>query len=107
MIGSLYNNALRRAEEGRYDDAIVRLHRCTEIISEKDLELRGSGEFFGTRQHGIPEFKIANLFEDIDLLKLAQGISFKIIGKDPLLVSPENAQLRKMVREKFSDRIEL
>ncbi len=77
------------------------------IISEKDLELRGSGEFFGTRQHGIPEFKIANLFEDIDLLKLAQGISFKIIGKDPLLVSPENAQLRKMVREKFSDRIEL
>ena len=38
LIGSLYNNALRRAEEGRYDDAIVRLHRCTEIISEKDLK---------------------------------------------------------------------
>ena len=77
------------------------------IISEKDLELRGSGEFFGTRQHGIPEFKIANLFEDIELLKLAQAISFKIIGKDPFLEKPENVQLKKMVKEKFNDRIEL
>lgn len=77
------------------------------IISEKDLELRGSGEFFGTRQHGIPEFKIANLFEDIDVLKQAQGIAMEIIDKDPTLESTENELLRKMVEEKFKNRIEI
>ncbi|WP_406242142.1 ATP-dependent DNA helicase RecG [Tissierella carlieri] len=41
-------------------------------ISEKDLELRGPGEFFGTRQHGLPELKVANLFTDMDILKVAQ-----------------------------------
>lgn len=77
------------------------------IISEKDLELRGSGEFFGTKQHGIPEFKIANLFEDIALLKQAQGIAIEIIDKDPLLESEENKLLKKLVNEKFKDRIEI
>ena len=67
------------------------------IISEKDLELRGSGEFFGTKQHGIPEFKIANLFEDIALLKQAQGIAIEIIDKDPLLESEENKLLKKFI----------
>jgi len=77
------------------------------IISEKDLELRGTGEFFGTKQHGIPEFKIANLFEDINLLKLVQAIAIEIIGKDPLLEKEENMPLRKLVDEKFKDRIEI
>ena len=77
------------------------------VISEKDLELRGSGEFFGTRQHGIPEFKIANLFEDIDTLKMVQAIAMEIINKDPLLEKEENKVLQKMINEKFKDRIEI
>lgn len=77
------------------------------IISEKDLELRGSGEFFGTRQHGIPEFKIANLFEDINLLKQAQAVAIEIIDKDTLLEKQENSLLKKLVEEKFKDRIEI
>lgn len=77
------------------------------VISEKDLELRGSGEFFGTRQHGIPEFKIANLFEDIDMLKYVQGLAFRIVDKDPNLEDPENKLLKKMVDEKFRNRIEI
>ncbi len=77
------------------------------IISEKDLELRGSGEFFGTRQHGIPEFKIANLFEDIQILKGVQAISLEIINKDPLLESKENERLKKLVDNKFKNRIEI
>ena len=77
------------------------------IISEKDLELRGTGEFFGTRQHGIPEFKIANLFEDIKELKLVQTIAIQIIEKDPKLEKEENQLLRKMVDKKFGERIDI
>ena len=77
------------------------------IISEKDLELRGSGEFFGTRQHGIPEFKIANLFEDIDLLKHVQAIAIQIINDDKTLEKEDNILLKKMVDSKFKNRIEI
>ena len=72
------------------------------VISEKDLKLRGSGEFFGTKQHGIPEFKIANLFEDIDLLKQVQTIAFQIINDDKTLEKKENILLKKMVDNKFN-----
>ena len=77
------------------------------IISEKDLELRGSGEFFGTKQHGLPEFKIANLFEDIKLLKLVQNISIKILQEDPMLEKEKNEKLKKIVDEKLKNRIEI
>ena len=77
------------------------------IISEKDLELRGSGEFFGTKQHGLPEFKIANLFEDIEMLKMVQSLAIRIIEKDEKLEKTENKLLNKMVEKKFKDRIEI
>ena len=77
------------------------------IISEKDLELRGSGDFFGTMQHGLPEFKIANLFEDVKILKLVQEISSEIINNDPKLEKEENNKLKKLVNEKFTKRIEI
>ena len=77
------------------------------IISEKDLELRGSGDFFGTEQHGLPEFKIANLFEDIKILKDVQTIAIKIINDDPKLEKEKNIKLNKLVKEKFTSRIEI
>ena len=77
------------------------------IISQKDLELRGSGDFFGTMQHGIPEFKIANLFTDIDVLKLVQGVAISVVDKDPKLEKEENKLLKELVKDKFTDRIEI
>ena len=77
------------------------------VIAEKDLELRGSGEFFGTKQHGIPEFKIANLFTDIEMLKEVQAIVNEILSKDPNLELPENKILNNMVESKFKTRIEI
>jgi len=77
------------------------------IIAEKDLELRGSGEFFGTRQHGIPEFKIANLFEDMTILKLVQSLAVKIENEDPKLELEKNKELKKLIQDKFTNRIEI
>ena len=77
------------------------------IISEKDLELRGSGDFFGTAQHGIPEMKIANLFEDISELKEVQKLANEIMKEDYALTSEKNIKLKKAIKDKFSDRIEI
>ena len=77
------------------------------VISEKDLELRGSGDFFGTAQHGVPELKIANLFENIHELKEIQEIASQIILGDPYLEQEKNYRLKKLIEEKFTSRIEI
>lgn len=77
------------------------------IISEKDLELRGSGDFFGTMQHGLPEFKIANLFEDVDILAKVQQVSTNILLDDPKLEQEKNILLKRLIRDKFAKRIEI
>ena len=77
------------------------------IISEKDLELRGSGDFFGTEQHGLPEFKIANLFEDIGILKKVQKLALDIMDDDPLLEKEKNKKLNYLIKDTFGSRIEI
>ena len=71
-------------------------------ISEKDLEIRGPGEFFGTRQHGLPEMKIGNFFTDMDVLKETQDEAAKILSADPQLTNPEHKLLQTAITETFA-----
>ncbi|MGL5753633.1 MAG: ATP-dependent DNA helicase RecG, partial [Paraclostridium sp.] len=75
-------------------------------ISEKDLEIRGPGEFFGTRQHGLPELKVANIFKHMKILKIAQQEARYIISEDVKLQSYDNKNLKQIVLKKFENRLE-
>lgn len=74
-------------------------------ISEQDLKLRGPGDFFGTRQHGLPEMRIANLFEDRDILAMSQEAAKKIMAEDRHLESEKYSGLRKRAESIISDDI--
>ena len=71
------------------------------VIAQKDLELRGPGDLLGTRQHGLPDLKIANLAADGKILKEANACAREILAADPNLEKPENDDLRAKVREMF------
>lgn len=72
-------------------------------IAEKDLELRGPGDFFGIRQSGLPEFKIANLLTDVKILKDSQEAAKALILKDPNL--NDNPKIKKVLFEKFGEQL--
>ena len=63
-------------------------------IADKDLELRGPGEFFGSRQHGLPEMKIASFTENMDTVRQTHAAAKKILADDPTLSKPENKGLK-------------
>ncbi len=67
------------------------------VISEKDLKLRGPGEFFGIRQHGLPELKIADLYKDMAILKEAQAAAAELLKRDRLLEAAEHQLLKEHI----------
>ena len=77
------------------------------VIAEEDLKLRGPGEIFGTRQHGIPELNIADLVKNVDVLDKVRGLAEDIIDKDPKLGEPENLELKERIKRMFGDNISL
>jgi ATP-dependent DNA helicase RecG len=76
-------------------------------LAEEDLRLRGPGEFFGTRQHGLPELKVGNIVEDYDLLKLTASDARALIAEDPSLSDPRFRKLRRQVLDRFGETLEL
>jgi ATP-dependent DNA helicase RecG len=76
-------------------------------IAEEDLKLRGPGEFFGTRQHGLPELRVADIINDYALLQLARRDAFRIVADDPGLAKPEHAKIRARLEEAFKNRLDL
>lgn len=76
-------------------------------ISEQDLKLRGPGDFFGTRQHGLPEMKIANLFTDAAILSMAQEAARDILENKIIISGSEKMLLDEKVGKKIADSIVL
>jgi ATP-dependent DNA helicase RecG len=72
-------------------------------ISEEDLKARGPGDFFGNRQHGLPQMKLADLTGDMRLLQQAQQAARQLLEQDPQLSAPENHPVLEKVRQMFAE----
>jgi len=94
------------------ETAIQRMRIMTETndgfrIAEEDLKIRGWGDFFGTKQHGMPDFKLANPIRDQKILQQARRDAFDLVKNDPQLNQPENKALKDVIINKYSDKIKL
>jgi len=76
-------------------------------IAEHDLKLRGPGELLSTRQHGLPDLKIANIIDDFDLLQMARKDAFELVETDPKLKSAEHKNIKAELIRKFADSLTL
>ncbi|NCN39811.1 ATP-dependent DNA helicase RecG [bacterium] len=77
------------------------------FIAEKDLEIRGPGEFLGRKQSGMPGFRVAHIIRDLELLEIARREAEKILEQDPKLVDPQNRLLKTMIERWWGGRMEL
>lgn len=70
-------------------------------IADEDLKNRGPGDFFGERQHGLPNLKIADMLEDIDILHMAQNCAKEILAEDNNLDADKNKHLCENITKMF------
>jgi ATP-dependent DNA helicase RecG len=76
-------------------------------IAEEDLAIRGPGEFMGTRQSGIPDFRVAHLVRDMGILQAAKEEAFQVVSEDPTLTHPRHAELRQVLFRRWEGRLQL
>ena len=76
-------------------------------IAEADLEIRGPGDFLGTRQSGLPDFRVANILRDGALLELARQSAFALLESDGELTLPNHAVVREELLRRWGKRLEL
>ena len=74
-------------------------------IADADLQLRGPGEFFGLRQSGFVQYKIANLITDGEIIREARQFAFDLVDADPNLRSKSNKEIRRIFKNNYSDQI--
>lgn len=77
------------------------------VIAERDLEIRGPGEFFGTKQSGLPDLHIANLVRDVRILEYAREEAFAIIRKDWMLTLPEHQTIKQALEQRWKKSLDL
>jgi ATP-dependent DNA helicase RecG len=95
-------SALPTEEARRRIQALVETHDGFRI-AQVDLELRGPGEFFGTRQHGLPDFRVADPIADVALLERAREAAERILELDPQLERPEHRVLRERLLRRYAE----
>jgi ATP-dependent DNA helicase RecG len=76
-------------------------------IAEEDLELRGPGEFFGTRQSGLPDFRVAHIIRDTPILIEARKEAFRLVEEDPALIQPSHSRMKDALVRRWKGRLEL
>jgi ATP-dependent DNA helicase RecG len=97
---------------GTTETAQERLHAMTRTndgfeIAEMDLKLRGPGEFFGTRQHGLPQLKLADITTELDMLSQAKDDALAILAADPKLATVVHRPLRDALVRQFGNTLQL
>jgi len=96
-----------RTEEARARLSVIVRTTDGFQIAEEDLRLRGPGEFFGTRQHGLPPLRIADLGRDTQILIQARQDAFDLISRDPRLEAPRLAETRSRLIRLYAENIDL
>jgi ATP-dependent DNA helicase RecG len=93
------------------EEAKIRLHAMEQTndgfkIAEQDLELRGPGEFFGIRQSGLPDFRVAHILRDTSILIEARKEAFRLVQEHPDLNSPSHSGLKDVLGKRWKGRLE-
>ncbi len=96
-----------QSEESRYRLKTMEKTNDGFIIAEEDLKIRGPGEFLGTRQSGMPDFRLAHIIRDDHLLNASKQRAQEILSKDPVLISDENVLIRKIMFDRWGNRLDL
>jgi ATP-dependent DNA helicase RecG len=98
--------------DAQSEEVIERLQAFVETtdgfrLAELDLEMRGPGDLLGTRQHGLPPFRMADLSRDSAVVKEAREDAQRLVATDPGLCQPEHDKLRRMVLARYGQALDL
>jgi ATP-dependent DNA helicase RecG len=96
-----------QSEESRFRLKTMERTNDGFVIAEEDLKLRGPGEFLGTRQSGMPDFRIAHIVRDGNLLKASQKRAEEILSEDPDLSLDKNLMIKKIMIDRWGEQLEL